>query len=593
MKKFVSLLLTAVIFATMIPLAVSSSAISAFAATIDSVQTADPTTQPETTAPATQPTTKAPTQPATTQPKPISVITPSAPKKFTVMETDVDKVIIKWTKVSNADYYVISRADENSKGKIGKYKVIKVIDDMTKIAYANTALITAGRVYKYKIVAKRERNNIITTSPEKTLKVMTKPYDVSKVKVSKNTYDKKLGNYITIKWKKSSVATNYVVQRSAEKANGKFGNYKTIKTTKKKTTQLKNIGLKAGYIYKYRVKVKRTKSSVSNTSKGKNVTAVVKPGTPKKLINKKSTTSSIQIAWSKVAKATKYQVYRKTAKTKYKKLATTSSNTYTDKKVVTGKNYRYKVRAYRTVNKKKYYGKAISLKTTPAVQAASSVKGVTVKTYLRRGLFSWDAIGGASGYEISVQRANGEWLTKATTSYRNYLTGKLKQNKTYTYRIRSYKKVNGQKVYGKAKKFSVKADNKAYGKSVSGTWVEVCTETQTMYMYVNNKLYCKTPVITGYYYDSGRKTTPGYHHVISKKSPATLTGPTWSVGVSYWLGFTSDGQGIHDATWQHGDFGKELYKLSGRGSHGCVNTPTSAVAKIYAKASVGMPVIVY
>ena len=240
MKKFVSLLLTAVIFATMIPLAVSSSAISAFAATIDSVQTADPTTQPETTAPATQPTTKAPTQPAITQPKPISVITPSAPKKFTVMETDVDKVIIKWTKVSNADYYVISRADENSKGKIGKYKVIKVIDDMTKIAYANTALITAGRVYKYKIVAKRERNNIITTSPEKTLKVMTKPYDVSKVKVSKNTYDKKLGNYITIKWKKSSVATNYVVQRSAEKANGKFGNYKTIKTTKKKTTQLRD-----------------------------------------------------------------------------------------------------------------------------------------------------------------------------------------------------------------------------------------------------------------------------------------------------------------------------------------------------------------
>lgn len=594
MKKFVSLLLSAVIIATMVPMAVFAGAVSASAADVESIQTADPENQPETTAPVTEtPTTQAPTTQPPTQPTTISVITPSSPKTFTVMETGADRIVLKWTKSSNADYYVISRADEDSKGKIGSYKVIKTIDDMNKIAYANTANIKAGKVYRYKIVAKRERNGIVTTSEAKELTTMTNPNDVSKFKISKNTYSKKDGNYITVSWSKNSSATNYVVQRSAEKANGKFTAYKTIKTTKKATTSLKNTGLKAGYIYKYRVKVKRTSNSVSNTSKGKTVTGVIKPDTPKKLINKSSTTSSIQISWSKVAKATKYQVYRKAAKTKYKKLTTTASTSYTDKKIVTGKNYRYKVRAFRTVNKKKYYGGFISLKTASAAKPVKSVKGVTVKTYLRRGLFSWDAVSGASGYEIAVQRANGQWLVKANTSYRNYLTGKLKENKTYTYRIRSYKNSNGSKVYGKSKIFNVSAANTAYGKSVSGTWVEVCTETQTMYMYVNNKLFITTPVITGYYYSSARKTKPGFHHVISKKSPATLTGPTWSVNVSYWLGFTSDGQGIHDAVWQHNDFGKELYKLSGRGSHGCVNTPTSAVAKIFSKAYVGMPVIVY
>lgn len=586
MKKFVSLLLSAVIIASMVPLAVSASAFSAFAAEVSSVQTAEPDDVQETTAATEETTEPATVAPTTAAPTTKPVITPAAPKTFTVRETAKDYIILKWDKVADATSYIISRADENDKGNMGSYSVIKIIDDMEVTAYKNTANITAGKVYKYKIEAERVDGGTTTKSSSKTLTTMTKPEDVSKVKVAKRTADS-----ITIQWSKNKAATNYVIQKSSEDAKGKFSKYKTIKTAKSTTTKLKNTGLKSGYIYKYKVMVKRTKGAVSNTSEGKTVKGVVSPAAPKKLINKKSTTTAIKIQWSKVEKATKYEVYRKAAKEKYKKLATTASTTYTDRKIVTGKNYKYKVRAYRTVDKKKYYGAAIALKTSSAV---ASVKGVTVKTYLRRGLFSWAAIGNASGYEISVRKANGQWLQKATTPYRNYLTGKLKLNKTYTYRIRSYKTVNGNKVYGKAKTFNVTAtSDTAYGKTVSGTWVEVCTETQTMYMYVNNKLYLTTPVITGYFYDSARKTTPGYHHVISKKSPATLTGPTWSVGVSYWLGFTSDGQGIHDATWQHGDFGKELYKLSGRGSHGCVNTPTAAVAKIFAKAYVGMPVIVY
>ena len=62
--------------------------------------------------------------------------------------------------------------------------------------------------------------------------------------------------------------------------------------------------------------------------------------------------------------------------------------------------------------------------------------------------------------------------------------------------------------------------------------------------------------------------------------------------VKYWLGFTYDGQGIHDSTWRPStDYGKQTYK--GNGSHGCVNTPISAVGKMYSKAYIGMPIIVY
>lgn len=579
MKKFVSLLLSVVLIASMVPFAITANA----AETKNTVVSDDPiqggSDIQDTTEPDTQPTTSTP-----------EVVAPDAPKIFKVKETGSDFITIKWDKVNNATSYVISRADETSNGKTGDYSVIKTIDNMEYTAYKNTANVSAGKVYKYKIVAMRTVGDTTKSSSPKTLTTMSKPNDVSSVKVSKTA-----AKTITIKWSKSSDATNYVVQRSAEDSKGNFSAYKTIKTAKKTTTSIKNTELKPGYIYKYKVQVKRTAGGVSNQSKGKTCKGVVPLAAPKKLVNKNSTTTSIGIAWSKVAKASKYEIYRKAAKTKYAKIKTTKSTSYVDSKVVAGKNYKYKVRAIRKVSKKNYYGAFKAIKTTTAI---NGVKGVTVKTYLRRGLFSWNAISGASGYEIAVKKANGQWLVKGNTPYRNFLTGKLKLKKTYTFRIRSYKNSGGKKVYGKSKTFKVTAsDNKAYGKSVSGTWVEVCTETQEMFMYVNNKLFLKTPVITGYLYDSGRKTTPGYHRVISKSAPATLNGSyggsSWSVKVSYWIKFTNSGQGIHDASWQHGDFGKELYKQSGRGSHGCVNTPTSAVAKIYSKASVGMPVIVY
>lgn len=584
MKKFVSLLLSAVIIASMVPLAVSANA-----APTDSKVTADnpiSETQPQTeTQVQTQPeTTQAPTQ----EPTSISVITPAKPKNFIEKTTTENSITIRWDKVQYATSYVISRADEGSDGKMGSYSVIKTIDNVEYNSYKNTVNIKPGKLYKYKVVAKRDANGIITTSEAATLTTMSNPTNVSSLKVSKRTKD-----YITIKWSKHSQASNYVVQRSVEDDNGKFSSFKTIKTTAKTTTSLKNTGLKSGYIYKYRVKVKRTKSSVSKTSSGANVKTVTSPAAPKTLVNKKATAKSIKVSWSKVNKATKYELYRKTGKGKYKKVKTTASTSYTDKKVKIGKKYKYKVRAYRKVDKKKYYSSyTTALSTTTAVK---SVKGVTVKSYLRRGLFSWKAVKGASGYSISVKKSNGQWKNEGSTKYRNFLTKKLKVGKTYTYRIRSYKKSGGQKIYGKSKVFNVNVKNTAYGKTVSGTWVEVCIETQQMYMYVNNKLYCSTPVITGYAYNS-RRTTPGFHKVLSKKSPANLSGSyggsSWNVTVSYWLGFTGDGQGIHDASWQS-NFGGELYKLSSRGSHGCVNTPRSAVAKIYSKAYVGMPVVVY
>ncbi len=69
----------------------------------------------------------------------------------------------------------------------------------------------------------------------------------------------------------------------------------------------------------------------------------------------------------------------------------------------------------------------------------------------------------------------------------------------------------------------------------------------------------------------------------------TLTGQDYNSEVSFWLPFNGD-VGIHDASWRS-EFGGSIYKT--RGSHGCVNTPYSAMKTIYENVKIGYPVVVY
>lgn len=63
----------------------------------------------------------------------------------------------------------------------------------------------------------------------------------------------------------------------------------------------------------------------------------------------------IKLSWGKVEKATKYELYRALSPNgRYKRLADTAKNNYTDK-ITKGKTYYYKIRSYFKKNKKTYY----------------------------------------------------------------------------------------------------------------------------------------------------------------------------------------------------------------------------------------------
>ena len=412
-----------------------------------------------------------------------------------------------------------------------------------------------------------------TTVPETTAVVKKTPAKVTNLKASsvKNAS-------LKLSWKKSSLATEYWVYRSAE-GKKKMSSYKKYKTLKK--TSFIDAGLTQGTVYRYKVLAVRKADGYTTKSAGK-VLTVMTDIDPVKTFSAQAGSKSIKLTYKKNSKATKYYLYRASEKNnKYSKIKTLSKSksSYTDTKVKLGQVYIYKIVSYR----KKYGVKSTSIaKYTSAMTALSAPSKLTSKEGATKITLKWKAVNNAEKYEVY----KGKKLVKVTSKL-TYTQKGLKKRHNYKFKVRAVRKYNG-KTYKSA--FSTISTSTNLG--MKGTWIEINIKTQTLRMYVNNKLYVKTPVVTGNVGD--RHTSKGTHSVLEKTAHRELKGSygsqTWDVTVNYWLKFTSDSQGIHDSTWRSA-YGGNIYKTNG--SHGCVNTPLGAMRKIFKKAHVGTPVIVY
>lgn len=123
----------------------------------------------------------------------------------------------------------------------------------------------------------------------------------------------------------------------------------------------RNIKLNAGrdYTVTYTNNKNVGTAKVKITGKGEFAGSVTKTfkitlGKPVLKTVSRSGSAAIKVSWSKVNGAAGYEVYRYTG-SKWTKIATTKSTSYTDKKVKKGTTYSYKIRAYAKANKKAVY----------------------------------------------------------------------------------------------------------------------------------------------------------------------------------------------------------------------------------------------
>ena len=164
------------------------------------------------------------------------------------------------------------------------------------------------------------------------------------------------------------------------------------------------------------------------------------------------TTTSIKLSWSKAKGISNYTVYRATSKDgKYTRIRTLSSSesSYKDTTASKTKIYYYKVRAYKTVNKTKYYGAysdIICSAKTPS-KPVITVKNTGSKTIK----VSWKKVSGANGYEVYRKAGSSAKYSIVQTvtsgNILSYTNKKLTKNSKYYYKVRAYRTVNGQKIY--------------------------------------------------------------------------------------------------------------------------------------------------
>ncbi len=180
---------------------------------------------------------------------------------------------------------------------------------------------------------------------------------------------------------------------------------------------------------------------------------------PKQVLKTKAIVSSynsITLTWSKLSNVTGYRIYRSTNGKSFSCIVTLKGSDvlrYTDKSLTTGKNYYYKVRAYfdDTNIDKRYYGAMSDIVKEKPLPGKVTIKSV-VNSSAKKATLSWSKVTGASGYEIyQSDSKNGTYIrvkTVTSGSTLSFTKANLKVGKTYYYKMRAYKTVDGSKKYG-------------------------------------------------------------------------------------------------------------------------------------------------
>lgn len=178
------------------------------------------------------------------------------------------------------------------------------------------------------------------------------------------------------------------------------------------------------------------------------------PGNIKKLNLKAMTDTSVQLTWSKSANATSYTIYRVNKETgALKKIGKTAKTKCVIKKLKLDTEYTFQVFASRKVKNKTYTNETGS--PTASIQLSilnpKAVSKFRVGSYGNKSVYlKWNEAKYATGYQIyRYDEKSGTYKKIKTTSGTAYQVKNLTVGETYQFKIRSYRKVDGQIEYSK------------------------------------------------------------------------------------------------------------------------------------------------
>ena len=176
---------------------------------------------------------------------------------------------------------------------------------------------------------------------------------------------------------------------------------------------------------------------------------VAAPETPTIVSVSPTSNNYVRVYWNGVLNASGYEVYRATsASGPFTLLGSVTEISRSCGNLTSGKKYYFKVRAYTEFEGKKLYsGFSKVMSGVTPFKAPANVKAVaTSNTYAR---VSWDAVSGASGYEVyrsSYESGTYTLLGSVTETSRS--CGNLTSGKMWYFKVRAYVVIDGTKYFG-------------------------------------------------------------------------------------------------------------------------------------------------
>ena len=329
---------------------------------------------------------------------------------------------------------------------------------------------------------------------------------------------------LTLKWNAVTDATGYEIYRAG--TDGKYSKITTVTSTSYVDTNVKN-----NTQYSYKIKaynaagasafstdasLKKTQISVSNLKADANG-------------------SKVQLSWTGgVTGAEGYVIYRRTEESKsYTEIGRTSGNTYSDT-ISAGIKYYYTVAVYsgsRTEGKCPEVG-VMYLATPSGLSVSNTIASLTLK---------WNAVKGATGYEIYRAGTDGKYSKITTVTSTSYVDTSVKNNTEYSYKIKAYNAAGASAfstaVSLKKTQISVsklKAD--ANGSTVQLSWTGGVTGAEGYVIYrrtEESKSYTEIGRTSGNTYSDTISAGIKYYYTVAVYSGSRTEGKCPEVGVMY------------------------------------------------------------
>ena len=150
-----------------------------------------------------------------------------------------------------------------------------------------------------------------------------------------------------------------------------------------------------------------------------------------KISKAESVYGGVKLTWNKVSGAAKYRVYYKGRKG-WTRMVDTTSTSYIDKDVSSGRNYTYTVRCISADGKSftsgyDSKGKSVKYIAAPEISKLESVNG-GVK-------ISWGKVSGATKYRVYYKGRKG-WTRMVDTTSTSYIDKDVSSGRNYTYTVR-------------------------------------------------------------------------------------------------------------------------------------------------------------